>query len=157
MPKLPKLKSLVPITILALLLLFAPAQQGALARAQSSDEPANSFSEAVASKLLGQVTEGLQAHMARKMLGAFDLARMDQGSLFKDQVTAFFNESESIRVHFKLVEVKGNTVTVDAQMEVTRRSSIDPPEHKSIQLRFTAEQISAGWKFVDVQPRAFFS
>jgi hypothetical protein len=122
-----------------------------------SDPPADTFSESIASKLLSEVTEGLQAHLPRRMLGVFDLNRMNRGAIFKEQVTAFFNQYDSIRVHFKLVEVKDNTVTVNAQMEASAPNAITPPQHKSTQLRFTIQKTSSGWKFVDVQPRSFFS
>lgn len=143
------------LLVLAMLMVLCPSLPQA--RAQSDKTSDLIFSEAAAAKLLGQVTEGLQGHMPRKMLGVFDLTRMEGGAIFKEQVTAFFNQSDSIRVHFKLLEVKDNTVTVNAQMEITSHSSIDPPQHKSVQLRFTAEPNSSGWKFVDVQPRNFFS
>lgn len=115
------------------------------------------FTDGVASKLLNQVAEGLRGHSSRKMLAAFDLARMNGGAVFKEQITAFFNQYDTIRVHFKLVEVTDNTVVVDAEMEETPRSTITPPQHKSMELRFTAEKEANGWKFVDVQPRQFFN
>jgi hypothetical protein len=143
------------ILFTATFLAFSTAP-GNFAAAQS-DQPADSFSELAASKLLSQVAEGMQGHLSRKMLDTFDLPRMTRGAIFKEQVTAFFNQYDSIRVHFKLVEVKDNTVTVDAQMEESTSGDVTPPQHKTAQLRFTAEKTAAGWKFVDVQPRAFFS
>lgn len=155
MRKLPAFKirfQLVLFTAMLLALSTAPHDLAA-----QSDPPADSFSELAASKLLSQVAEGLQGHLSRKMLDAFDLARMAHGAIFKEQVTAFFNQYDFIRVHFKLVEVKDNTVIVDAQMEASTSGDATPPQRKSIQLRFTAEKTTVGWKFVDVQPRAFFS
>jgi hypothetical protein len=142
--------------VLILLMLAISAGTCDYAKAQS-DQASGAFNESSAAKLLGEVTEGLQAHLARKMLGAFDLPRMTRGAIFKEQITAFFNQYDSIRVHFKLVEVKDNTVTVNAEMEESAPNGITPPQHKSAQLRFTAEKTPAGWKFVDVQPRTFFS
>lgn len=125
-------------------------------RLNAQTNSAAAFTEAEASKLLNQVAEGLRGHSLSKMLGAFDLARMEGGPLFKDQVTAFFNQYDAIRVHFKLVEVTGNVVTVDAEMDATP-GDISPPQHKSVQLRFTGTKTLAGWKFLDVQPRNFFA
>ena len=124
--------------------------------AQTGAPPESTFTESAASKLLNQVAEGLQGHSSRKMLGAFDLSRMNGGAVFREQITAFFNQYDTIRVHFKLVEVKDNTATVDAEMDQTPRSAIAPPQHKSMELRFTAEKDGSGWKFVDVRPRGFF-
>lgn len=125
--------------------------------AQTEQPAANVFTEGAASKLLNQVAEGLRGHSSRKMLGAFDLGRMNGGPVFKEQITAFFNQYDTIRVHFKLLDVTDNVVAVDAEMEETPRSAITPPQHKSLELRFTAEKEANGWKFVDVQPRGFFN
>lgn len=125
--------------------------------AAQSETASDVFTEAEASKLLMQVAEGLQGHSKKRMLSAFDLSRMDGGPLFAEQITAFFYEYDSIRVHFKLVQVKDNVVVADAEMDSTPRNDADPPQHKNVQLRFTSATTSAGWKFVDVQPRNFFS
>lgn len=138
------------------MLLVSPTATRNFAMAQS-DQPADSFSVLEASDLLSQVAEGLQGHLFRRMLDAFDLGRMTRGAFFKQQVTAFFNQYDSIRVHFRLMEVKDNIVIVNAQMEASTSGDVTPPQRKTAQLRFTAEKTPAGWKFVDVQPRAFFS
>jgi len=132
----------------------------AFAQTQKPGAPAKddaTFTEQAASRLLEQVTEGLNGRTAKKMLSAFDLNRMNDGAVFKDQVSAFFNQTDSIRVHFKLLEVTGNVAVVDAEMDVTPRSDLTPPQHKYMQLRFTGEKGRNGWKFIDVQPRNFFS
>lgn len=139
--------SLTILIVAQLLCLFSPAQT----------EPATTFTEADAARLLRQVVEGLEGHSARKMLGAFDLSRMDGGAAFKEQITAFFNQYETVRVHFKLIEVVDDQAVVDAEMDGTPRNAITPPEHKSIQLRFTGAKGNGGWKFIEVHPRGFFS
>ncbi len=140
--------------MVVLLSLPSPAQEPAKSQ---SGEPSNAFTESAASKLLGQMAEGLQSHSEKKMLSAFDLSLMDGGPTFKEQVTALFNQYESIRVHFKLVEVKENVAVVNAELDVTPADPANPSQHKNIQLRLTAAKTPAGWKFIDVQPRAFFS
>ena len=125
--------------------------------AAQSNSPSDVFTESAASKLLGEMAEGLRSHSAYKLLSTFDLSRMDDGTTFKQQITAFFNHYEIIRVHLKLVEVKDNVAIVDGEIDGTPRNAADPPQHKNLQLRFTAASTSAGWKFIDVQPRDFFS
>lgn len=143
------------MVLIAAVLVFSVVWRGsAIAQTVQADD---SFSDLAASKLLSQVAEGVQGHLSRRMLDAFDLGRMTGGATFKQQVTAFFNQYDSIRVHFKLVEVKDNTVIVNAQMEESTSGSFPAPQRKTAQLRFTAEKTAAGWKFVDIQPRAFFS
>lgn len=127
--------------------------------AQQKDSPPqpDTFTEAAASRLLDQVAEGLQSRITKKMLNAFDLARMAGGAVFRERVTAFMNQTDSIRVHFKLHEVADNVAVVDVEMEAVPHSDIAPPERKHMELRFTAAPGRDGWKFVDVQPRGFFS
>lgn len=137
----------------ALLLLGAAA---ASTKTQA-DSAAVSFHDSDAAKLLAQVAEGLQGHSIRKMLGAFDLSHMEGGAVFKEQVTAFFNQYETIRIHFKLVEVTEQVAIVDAEMDATPPDATSPPAHKNMELRFTAAKAAKDWKFVDVQPRNFFS
>ena len=124
-------------------------------RAQSKED--SSFSERMASRLLDQIAEGLNGHSGKKMLSAFDLGRMNGGTTFKDQVTSLINQTDSIRIHFKLIEVTENTAIADVEMDATFTSDLAPPQHKHAQLRFAAETGHKGWKFIDVQPRAFFS
>ena len=147
--------------VLVLMLLLETSAPFSLAmQAQKPDAPASqdsSFTEQAASKLLDQVAEGLNGRIAKKMLSAFDLSRMNGGAVFKDQISAFFNQTDSIRVRFKLLEVTDNVATVDAELDVTPHSDLAPPQHKHTQLLFTAENGRNGWKFTDVQPRNFFS
>lgn len=135
--------------------LFIPAS--AQSTNPQNQEPSSSFTESAAAKLLSQLAEGLQGHSSKKMLDAFDLTRMDGGPAFKEQITAFFNQYETIRVHFKLVDVKDGMAVVNAELDGTPRDAITPPEHKRIQLTFTAGNGSGAWKFIDVQPRTFFT
>lgn len=123
--------------------------------------PQEVFSVADASKLLRLINDGLINGKAGKFLSAFDLARMTDGQLFKQQVTSFFSHTDSIRTHLNLTETamdsdKG-TATVEAELEADPRDGNTPPLHKQATLRFVAERTSAGWKFTDVQPRSFFS
>ena len=154
MPKLSKLSIALALSLCALFTLVVASPE--LAKEQSS-QAAEAFTETTAAKLLSQLAEGLRAHSSHKMLSVFELSHMEDAPLFRQQITAFFSQYDSIRVHFKLVEVKDNTVIVDAQMEASTSGDVTPPQRKSIQLRFSAEKTTAGWKFVDVQPRAFFS
>ena len=146
------------MAIIVIVFLAAITVSAALNSRQSQDQhPSGIFTEDGAARLLNQIAEGLQGHSSNKILNAFDLPRMDDGATFKAQITAFLNQYETIRVHFKLVEVKDGTAIVNAELDATPRDSLTPPEHKRLQLTFSADNGSGGWKFVDVQPRGFFS
>jgi hypothetical protein len=136
-----------------------PARQSGGDASPKPDE--NVFHERAATQLLNQIAEGLVAHNQREMMGAFDVAKMTDGALFRQQITAFFGQTGVIRVHFNLAQAamedgKG-VATVDLEMEADLRDDGRPPVRKQAQLRFVAEKSADGWKFTDVQPRAFFS
>jgi hypothetical protein len=119
------------------------------------------FNDSIASGLLGQITSGFESRNQNKVLGAFDLASMSDGQLFRQQIVAFFAHTESVRIHVNLVQTSSEsgkgTAEVDVEMEAAPRDSNDLPVHKQDRLRFTAANTPAGWKFSDVQPRGFFS
>lgn len=145
-------------------LLFVAAQFAAGAPLQpgSQDQPGQTaFTDDVASGLLSRITNGLESRNQKKVLAAFDLAAMADGELFKQQIVSFMSHTESIRIHINLVRTsvdagKG-TAEADVEMETAPRDSNANPVHKQERLVFTAENTPAGWKFIDVQPRPFFS
>ena len=156
-------RKLLFVTIAVLLLrvsshpVFAFQQQPA---PQGKDDP-SAFTDRVAAQLLDQVREGLQSRISKKTLGAFDLSRMSGGPAFKNQITALLNQYESVRIHFNLIETSTTgaeaTALVDVEMEGNLPGDVSAPIHKHAQLRFVAQSGAKGWKFIDVQPRSFFS
>lgn len=126
-----------------------------------SQDNTGAFTTQTATGLLNQVREGLEGHMQKQMLDAFDLSRMSGGQAFKNQVIAFFDHNDVIRVHFHVREAsvqegKGVTV-VDVEMELEQNNSTKPPVRRKAQLRLVAENSGQGWKFTDIQPRTFFN
>jgi hypothetical protein len=144
-------------------LMLGLAVQDTQPQANQPSPPAkdNSFTLNSASQLMDQITAGLVAKNQRKMLGAFDLSKMQDGPLFRQQVTAFFAQTGNVRFHFNLLDVSmdgGKGIAeVTAEMDAEVHEAITPPLRKQAKLRFVAESGPAGWKFTDVQPRAFFS
>src|SRR5260370_29978025 len=69
-----------------------------------SQDDTGAFTTQNATALLNQVRDGLQGHMQKQMLDAFDLSRMSGGQAFKNQVTAFFDNYNSVRIHFHVRE-----------------------------------------------------
>ena len=143
----------LPILLLSAALLPAqtPAQKA---------PPRNAFDERAASHLLMQLSEALQGHSQNQFLALFDLAKMKNGPIFKQQVGVFFSQTESIRVHLNLVEVSVDgdkaTAAVDAEMELEPRNG-GPAARRNERLNFVAAGAGGNWKFVDLQPRGFFS
>jgi hypothetical protein len=118
------------------------------------------FDAQTASRLLLQLNEALQGHSQKQFLGLFDLDRMKGGPLFRQQISLFFGQTDYIRVHLNLVDTslvgdKAN-LAVDAQMEAAP-SNGGAAERRNEQLNFVVAGQGNRWKFIDVQPRSFFS
>ena len=146
------------LLFLTVCLLFSAALPvGAFAQAAQNQK---AFSAHDASALLNQMNDGLVTRSAGKFLAAFDLTRMDNGQLFKQQISSFISHTDSIRMHFNLTTAGMNggqgVATVDVQMEADMGNG-GAPLHKEVTLKWVAEQAGSGWKFIDLQPRAFFS
>ena len=133
-----------------------------IAQAQSAPQQPSpgAFDAQTASRMLLQLSEALQGHSQKQFLGLFDLDRMKDGPLFKQQINSFFGQTDSIRVHLNLVDTsidgdKAN-LSVDAEMEA-QPSNGGAPTRRNQQLNFAVARAGGRWKFVDVQPRSFFS
>ena len=140
----------VPLFSMVLVAQVAPHQQ---------PTPA-AFDEQAGSRLLLQLTEALQGHSQKQLLDVFDLDKMKDGALFKQQINSFFSQTESIRVHLNLVETsldgdKAN-IAVDAEMEA-EPSNGGPSSRRNERLYFVVASAGNRWKFIDLQPRSFFS
>ena len=150
------MRSCARAMFIALLMCVALRSQNAPHQAP----PPPTFDQQTASRLLLQLSESLQGHSQKQFFGLFDLERMKDGLLFKQQASSFFNQTESIRVHLNLVDTsmdgdKAN-VAVDAEMEAEPRNG-GPIARRNERLNFVVANTGNNWKFVDVQPRSFFS
>ncbi len=131
------------------------------AQAQHSQPPAQpTFTEKTASDLLLQLSEALEGHSQKKMLALFELPQMKGGGSFKQQVNLFFSQTDSIRVHLNLMETAAEgerpSFTVDAEMDA-QPSNGGPAWRRNERLSLTVSNAGGSWKFVEVQPRSFFS
>jgi hypothetical protein len=145
--------------MLTLIALFVYATLQAQTPPQHQPTPAT-FDTQVGSRLLLQLSEALQGHSQKQFLSLFDLDTMKDGALFKQQVNSFFGQTDSIRVHLNLVDtsVDGDkaSLAVDAEMEA-QPSNGGVPTRRNEQLNFAVARVGDRWKFVEVQPRSFFS
>ena len=132
---------------------------------QAQDAPKKQFTPAAfdaqaASRLLLKFSEALQGHSQKQFLALFNLDRMKDGALFKQQINSFFSQAESIRVHLNLVDTslegdKAN-ISVDAEMEAQPGNG-GAPTRRNERLNLVVANAGNNWKVVEVQPRSFFS
>lgn len=144
-------------TVVLVTLLFCAVVRAQVAPQQ---QPPSPFDEQTASRLLRQLGEALQGHSQKQFLSLFDLDKMKDGGLFKEQINSFFSQTESIRVHLNLADttVDGDkaNIAVDAEMEA-EPSNGGALWRRNERLNFTVANEGGGWKFIDLQPRSFFS
>lgn len=155
--KAESVRSFVTMVFMALLSATLGAAQAAPPKQPS---PQSTFDAQAASRLLRQLSEALQGQSQKKFLALFDLDRMKDGALFKQQIASFFSRTISIRAHLNLGEtaVEGDraTIAVDAQMEAEPGAG-GPIARRNDRLNFTVANAGGTWKFVEFQPRSFFS
>jgi hypothetical protein len=118
------------------------------------------FDDQAATKLLSQLTQGLENANQKKVLSVFDFSHMEDGQRFQQQLISFVAHAESIRLHLNLVRVNSDSgkgsALADIEIEIEPRDGT-LPVRKQARLSFSALSSAAGWKFIDVQPREFFS
>jgi hypothetical protein len=157
------------LVLLAPALLWLPGLGVMGQTSQAAAKEKGSPSDDGAVQLLHKMASALATRNQTKMLGVFDLAKMKDGALFRQQINSFFSRSGPIRVHFNQVrvekeaakevanEVEKEVITATVEMEADSRDDTQLPVRKQAQLRFVAESSATGWKFIDIQPREFFS
>lgn len=155
--KAESVRSFATIVFMALL----SATLGAAQTAPPKQPPQQSvFDAQTASRMLLQLSEALQGQSQKKFLALFDLPRMKDSALFKQQIASFFSQTIAIRVHLNLGEtaVEGDraTIAVEAEMEAEPANG-GPIARRNDRLNFTVANTGGTWKFVDLQPRSFFS
>ena len=128
--------------------------------AMAGEKPPQEYSNAVASQLLQQVTEGFNSSNQGEVLAAFDRARMKDYAQFRGSIRALFAQYENFRAGYNLRQSwpqgERGVVIVEFELEGTTQGEGSAPFRRSAQLRFEFERGRAGWKIVDVAPRAFF-
>jgi hypothetical protein len=119
------------------------------------------FNDDVARYVLSEVRDGLEGHLQRLFLSAFDDDEMSGYLSFEDQIQAMFDHYSEFRVHFRILQttVEGpkGVVLVDFELEEVPKSANSNPQRKSSQIRFELQRGRKGWRIVDFSPRGFFS
>jgi hypothetical protein len=155
-----KAESVRSFVVVVFIALLCATQATAQAAQPKQPPPKSAFDAQIASRLLRELSEALQGQSQKKFLALFDLPRMKDSDLFKQQIASFFSQTISIRVHLNLGEtaVEGDraTIAVEAQME-TEPANGGPMARRNDQLNFTVANDGGTWKFVELHPRSFFS
>ncbi len=151
------------LRLLAIVFVFccaAFAQEAPGKKASVQTAKAGEFSESVANRIMGDIGDGLEGHSQRLLLSAFDADKMPGYLAFQDQIQAFFDKYETLRVHIRVMQIDFENargiILSEFEMEGMPRGG-GPALRRTGQLRFEVEQGKKGWKIVALRPRAFFS
>ncbi len=129
--------------------------------ADSAPAPTEDFSDAVASQLLTQVTQGFITSNQGQVLAAFNRARMKNYPQFQASIAALFARYAGFRAAYRVRQSwpqgERGIVIVEFALEGAPLEEGSPSFRRRAQLRFEFERGRAGWRIVDVAPRGFFS
>ncbi len=159
----------VALSIAFVLTAAAPshARQSPARQSPNNDE-STSFTGAVAESLMRQIRDGLVARNSATVLAAFDPDNMPDYNGFADQLRAFLDQWDNVRVYYQIVntaESPSNSkcgaagcgmATVQFQMDGENALGQGPAMHREAQLQLTFQRGDKGWKIVNLAPRDLF-
>jgi len=126
-----------------------------------TDEASETFSAAIADALMSRLAQGLVRRNPRMFLSAFEPGRMTEYGLFAERVSATFEQNESFRVYYHVLEAAQQEgrgkARVEVQLERTSRNSGAVPVRKRGQVRIECGRGAKGWRIVELSPRDFFT
>lgn len=158
----------------ALLLTPAMQQKGCdqKSAAKPSATPAGEFDAAAAERDVRRQVEDLrlafESKQTRGVMRAVDPTGLSAYAGFEDQITNLMDSTAELRLFFRSANVQvrpGNGVNkpamaqalVDAEMVYALKSSPTQQKRKTGQLQMDLAQGAAGWRFVKIEPRSFFT
>ncbi len=140
----------------------APAAQGKASKPKRpplTPPSSKEFSQDIAVQVLGLIRDGLHSHSPARMLAAFDREKLPDYLAFEDQVHAYFNQYDSFRSYFRILQTstEGDHGVVLAEWQIeSSRDSAQPPQRRDAQVRFELAPGKNGWQIVGFSPRNFF-
>ena len=159
----------------ALLLTPAMPQKGChqyKEAAKPSATPAGEFDAVAAEREVRRQVDGLrlafESKQTRGVMRAVDPTGLSAYAGFEDQITDLMDSTAELRLFFRSANVQvrpGDGVNkpamaqalVDAEMVYALKTSPTQQKRKSGQLQMDLAHGAAGWRFVKIEPRSFFT
>ena len=144
-------------------------QKGA---APPSATPAGEFNAAAAERDVRRQVDDLrlafESKQTRGVMRAVDPTGLSAYSAFEDQITNLMDATSELRLFFRSanVQVRAGSgadkpaaaqALVDAEMLYAMKASPTQQKRKTGQLQMDLVQSEAGWRFVKIEPRSFFT
>lgn len=157
-------------------LLLAPTMQqkgcDQKSAAKPSATPAGEFDAAAAERDVRRQVEDLrlafESKQTRGVMRAVDPTGLSAYSAFEDQISNLMDSTSELRLFFRSanVQVRAGSgadkpataqALVDAEMVYALKTSPTQQKRKTGQLQMDLVQGEAGWRFVKIEPRSFFT
>ena len=132
-------------------------EQGARAVKAASPHPV--FEEADAVRVLSDMRQALESNNRGRLLKLFDARRMPGFAAFRDEIRAFVDTYDSVRMSYHLSQavVDGEFGSAVADVTVDASPSNGGANfHKSARARLVLGWDGKSWKVVDFSPRDLF-
>jgi hypothetical protein len=161
--------------LLGALLLFPTMQQKGCDQkdaAKPPATPAGEFDAAAAERDVRRQVDDLrlafESKQSRGVMRAVDPTGLSAYSAFEDQITNLMDSTSELRLFFRSanVQVRAGSgadkpataqALVDAEMVYALKLSPTQQKRKTGQLQMDLVQSDAGWRFVKIEPRSFFT
>lgn len=156
----------VAVGALAIVILGGLIVTGRLLGSAQTQPPAEpprtrEFTEEDAPRVLGHISDALESHNLQVFLSAFAAGRMPDYPVFRDQVTAFFQQYESFQVSYKVNEVamegQNGVALADFTIDARPDGGDLPDVRRTVTLRLVLSWNGHEWKVADLSPREVFS
>lgn len=118
------------------------------------------FTSAAATRMLGDLRQGLEGYDRRRLLQCFDSTQSTYPQL-RDQVEVLFQQYESFRVRYRLLETASDQgrgiVLAEFEIEATPRGGNRPEVRRLDRVRLTLRWNGTTWQITDFSPQGLFS
>lgn len=157
-------------------LLLAPAMQQKGCDQKGATKPpatpAGEFDAAAAERDVRRQVDDLrlafESKQSRGVMRAVDPTGLSAYPAFEDQITNLMDSTSELRLFFRSanVQVRAGSgadksataqALVDAEMVYALKTSPTEQKRKTGQLQMDLTQSDAGWRFVKIEPRSFFT
>jgi hypothetical protein len=153
----------LPVVLVASTLLLGQNQQPHASPPEQAQPPAQDkldLSDQVIRDVFTPMQQGMEGHNLMQVLATFDDDKMPDYAHVRDQLRAVFDQYDSIRFRYQLLQVTsdktGASAVAEIDMEATPVDESQVGLQRGTQMRFRLVRGSKGWKLAGFSPADFF-
>jgi SnoaL-like domain len=119
------------------------------------------LTEQVIRDVLQPLQRGIEEHNRTQVLAVFDPEETPDFAQLRDQFRAFFDQYETVRFRYKVLQVTSEkdhgSAIAEVDMEATPMDETKTAVQRSTQMSFQLKLEDKGWKLVGFKPGDFFT